>query len=235
MNYDAVVFDLFGTLVDSANQEMVYDSYKVPAALLGVNVERFTATWLDLRRARDAGIYGSTAGDIRHVCEILSVHPDAATVDTIVKQRQDMYRITNPRASVVPTMNRLKSAGIKIGLISDCGWELPAVWDGFSFAPLIDAKVFSCQEGVTKPDAKLYHLACERLKVQPERCLYVGDGGSRELTGAISVGMHPVLIRVDYEHHMDAYRVDAMEWKGPVIGDISEVLDRVGLNGANKN
>jgi putative hydrolase of the HAD superfamily len=233
MNYDAVVFDLFGTLVDSASGEMVSDSYKLPASLLGVDVEKFTATWLDLRRARDAGQFGSTAGDVLHVCGILGLHPNAAIVDQIVAQRRDMYRITNPRATVIDTMQKLRAAGVKTGLISDCGWELPAVWDGFSFTSLIDAKVFSCEEGVVKPDPHLYHLACERLGVQPARCLYVGDGGSRELTGALAVGMHPVLIRVDYEHHMDSYRPDAMEWKGPVISDISEVLDHVGVNGAS--
>jgi putative hydrolase of the HAD superfamily len=229
MNYDAVIFDLFGTLVDSASQEVVYDSYKAPAALLGVDVEKFTSAWLDLRLERDSGKYGSTAGDIRHVCKTIGLHPDAASVDQIVKHRLDMYRSTQPRATVIDTMTRLRSAGVKIGLISDCGFELPSIWDSFSIAPLIDTKVFSCLEGVTKPNPRLYHLACERLSVQPSRCLYVGDGGSRELTGALAVGMHPVLIRVDYEHFMDSYREDALEWKGSVISDISEVLGQLGI------
>lgn len=229
MTHKAVIFDLFGTLVDSASQEVVSDSYKAPAELLGVDVDRFTATWLDVRRARDAGMFGSTAGDIHHVCEIMGVHPDAATVEKIVAQRRDMYRIVNPRPSVIPTMKKLREAGVGIGLISDCGWELPSVWQGWSLAPWIDAKVFSCEEGVTKPDPRLYRLACERLGVRPEQCLYVGDGGSLELTGARAVGMHPVLIRVDYEHHMDRYREDAMKWTGPIISDISEVLGHIGI------
>jgi FMN phosphatase YigB (HAD superfamily) len=30
--------------------------------------------------------------------------------------------------------------------------------------------------------------------VSPDRTLYVGDGGSKELSGTADVGMHPVLI-----------------------------------------
>jgi len=65
------------------------------------------------------------------------------------------------------------------------------------------------------------------LEMLPEQCLYVGTGGSRELTGASRVGMRPVLIRVDYESFLDAYRPDALEWTGPIISDISEVLGLV--------
>ena len=235
MNYDAVIFDLFGTLVDSASQEFVDESFRGPAAALGVDTGKLAQAWLSFRLERDEGRYGSMEGDFRRLCEILKITTDAGSVEQFRKQRLDMYRSTSPRPTVINTLNRLRSAGIKVGLISDCGFELPAIWDGLSLAPHIDAKVFSCLEGVRKPDAKVYHLVCERLSVRPSRCLYVGDGGSRELTGALEVGMQPVLIRVGYESHMDAFREDALKWKGPVISDISEVLEHVGLNGADKS
>lgn len=229
MNYEAVIFDLFGTLVDSASQEFVDESFRGPAAALGVDTGKLAKAWLSFRLERDEGRYGSTEGDFRRLCEILELRPDQKSIEQFKQQRLDMYRSTKPRATVLDTLARLRASKIKIGLISDCGFELPGVWDGLSLAPHIDAKVFSCLEGVRKPDPRIYHLACERLGVQPARCLYVGDGGSRELTGALAVGMHPVLIRVDYERHMDPYRADAMEWTGPVIADISEVLRHVGV------
>ena len=95
----------------------------------------------------------------------------------------------SPRSTVLDTLAKLQSTGVKTGLISDCGSEVPDIWPGLALAPLMDATVFSCCVGVTKPDPSMYRLACERLGVDASRCLYVGDGGSRELTGARAMGM----------------------------------------------
>ncbi len=35
----------------------------------------------------------------------------------------------------------------------------------------------------------MYETACAHLGVDPGECLYVGDGGSQELSGATAVGM----------------------------------------------
>lgn len=230
MKYDAVIFDLFGTLVDNATQEVAHRSYLEPAAVLGVDVEKFVEVWLGIRPEKDVGRYGSLKGDIRHAGELLGLQPDAEQVERIAQQRLHIYRTSSvPRATVSDTMSKLKADGLKIGLITDCGWEIPAIYADFPFAPLVDTALFSCCEGVVKPDPRLYKAVCDRLDVQPSRCLYVGDGGSRELTGARTAGMQPVLIRVDYERHLDVNRPDAVEWTGPVISDISEVLGIVGL------
>ena len=88
----------------------------------------------------------------------------------------------------------------------------------------MDATVFSCLAGVRKPDPRIYLLATEQLAVRPEECLYIGDGSSHELTGAASVGMHPVLIRVPYEDTPDAVRINEEEWDGPRVSSLTEVL-----------
>ncbi len=62
--------------------------------------------------------------------------------------------------------------------------------------------------------------------MDPEECLYIGDGSSHELTGAKRVGMHPVLIQVPYEDET-AYKVDPEEWKGTRIGALREILELV--------
>jgi len=62
------------------------------------------------------------------------------------------------------------------------------------------------------------------LGVEPQDCLYIGDGSSRELTGALQVGMHPVIIRVPDES-TDTHFVEREEnWEGPEISSLQEVL-----------
>ena len=89
---------------------------------------------------------------------------------------------------------------------------------------VFDEAVFSCDVGLNKPDPRFYEITCQRLGVRPEECLYIGDGSSHELTGAASVGMHPVLIRVPYEDTPDALRIREEEWDGPRISSLTEVL-----------
>ena len=112
---------------------------------------------------------------------------------------------------------------IKIGLISDCSSEVPLLWPETSLEPLIDVAIFSCEVKIRKPDSRIYQAACDGLALEPGDCLYVGDGGSHELSGAAQAGMHPVLIRVSAEGE-EPYRPGAEEWSGMKISSLQEVL-----------
>jgi putative hydrolase of the HAD superfamily len=46
--------------------------------------------------------------------------------------------------------------------------------------------------GVRKPDPKIFQTAYERLQVQPEDCLMVGDNLTADIEGARNVGMQAV-------------------------------------------
>jgi len=54
------------------------------------------------------------------------------------------------------------------------------------------AAFLSCEEKTAKPDADIYQRCMNALQVKPEECLYIGDGGSRELETAKALGMHPL-------------------------------------------
>jgi putative hydrolase of the HAD superfamily len=49
--------------------------------------------------------------------------------------------------------------------------------------------LISGEHGIRKPDARIFQLACERLQVQPEECLMIGDNLSADIQGARSIGM----------------------------------------------
>ena len=58
--------------------------------------------------------------------------------------------------------------------------------------PYFDVALISFEQGICKPDLNLYKKMTEELGVKSEECLYVGDGGSKELFAAREAGMHPV-------------------------------------------
>jgi putative hydrolase of the HAD superfamily len=132
-----------------------------------------------------------------------------------------------PRPHAVEVLSALKSKGYKVGLISDCSVEIPMVFNETPLAHLFDSTIFSCSVGVKKPDPRIYAIACQQLGVAPEKCLYIGDGGSRELTGAEKAGMHAVMIEAYGQAELPQANSEALEWKGRVIKSLEEVLDLV--------
>jgi HAD superfamily hydrolase (TIGR01509 family) len=90
---------------------------------------------------------------------------------------------------IMPMLKELKAAGMKLAVISNCYHEEAQVireWEG---SRCFDTLVLSCEEGVCKPDPEIFRRCMARLGVMPQECLFVGDGGSRELETARSLGM----------------------------------------------
>jgi putative hydrolase of the HAD superfamily len=94
---------------------------------------------------------------------------------------------------------------------------------------LIDTPIFSSRAGLKKPDPRIFYLACERLGVMPDSCLYVADGEDYELAAAAKVGLHPVLIRNSLRNHGSELLREAREWKGATIASLPEVVQLVKL------
>lgn len=98
-------------------------------------------------------------------------------------------------APVVEMLGRLKAMDLKLGLVSNCSIEEVAAWHESPLAGLFDEIVFSYEAGCAKPDCEIYLRACQRLGVLPADTIFVGDGGSDELSGAAAVGMTPYCAR----------------------------------------
>lgn len=228
MSIRAVIFDLFGTLIDFLPEEDYRRTHEDIAALLSVSADDFRQCWYGCTHERDTGQFGGVEGTIRHICRSLMGEPAPELLQAFLDIRLGIIRRNlAPRNGAIELLTQLQENGIRIGLISDCSDDIPHIWHETPFAPLIEAPLFSCIEQLKKPDSRLYQRVCERLAVAPEECLYVGDGMSRELTGALRAGMRPVLINVGYESELDLYREDALEWTGPVIRDLRGVLEHI--------
>lgn len=221
-----IIFDLFGTLVGHLD----FSSYGAVLArmadVLGVPVEAFSQVWRSDMSGRMSGANGgTTADDIARACLSLGVTPAPERVSEACAIRVEFTAVClEPASGALTTLATIKANGHPTALISDCTAEVPTLWPTTPFAPLIDFPVFSCAEGITKPDRRIYLRACERLAARPEDCLYVGDGSSRELTGAGEIGMRAILVRGPELDFAGTDRSDALGWRGESISTISDVL-----------
>ncbi len=90
--------------------------------------------------------------------------------------------------------------------------------------------MFSIVIGRRKPHPSLYLAACERLGIATSEAVYVGDGGSKELSGARAVGMPAIRLVADDARQALVYDAE-QEWTSPVIDSLealtSGILRRV--------
>ena len=229
MKYKAVIFDLGGTLVQSVPLEGQQRSLAQIASVLSVPADDFGRLWLETTSERRTGVFQSNENNIEHICNELGVPQKGNQIRVAAQIVADLtaHMMENIREDTTAVLSRLKSKGYKLGLISDCNPEVPLLWETSPLAPLFDAAVFSCSAGMQKPDARIYQLAADQLRIEPTDCIYIGDGGSRELSGASQVGMYPVLIRVSVEESNNPYRLNSEEWNGPAISSLTELLELV--------
>lgn len=223
MKYEAVIFDLFGTLVDNFSPREYEMVLVEMASVLSASSDDFVKLWSNISEERMKGTIQSPEAAIDHVCRILGVHPEDAHINLAAQIKFDVTKrkIMRPKTDAVEILSRLKSEGYKTGLISNCSTETPTLWKDTPLFPIIDAAVFSCSVGLMKPEPRIYQIAVEQLEVIPENCLYVADGMEQELAGASRVRMHPVLIQIPSDDDHDPY---LEEWDGPVISSLTEVL-----------
>ena len=229
--YKAVIFDLWGTLVDELRypetNRLIYQQkiYQL-ADLLGVERDGFARSWAAGLDRRMIGAFPSIQTAMTDVCRRLGAEPDEDRVQAAAAVRFEYIRdALSPRPGAVETMSTLRLFGYKIGVISNCSDEVSRLWNTTPFEPLVDAAVLSSDVGLSKPDPRIYELASERLGIAAEQCLYVGDGSSGELSGASKAGMTAVVMRAPY----DQADGDRQGWHGDKASTIPDVLGLLGL------
>jgi putative hydrolase of the HAD superfamily len=218
----AVVFDYFGTLTPTLAR--VASSVDQPqiAKILGVDRDAVNDWWGRTYPDRSTGRTGTGLDTMRLLARTLGGNDSDEAVRAAQAIRLATYaEMARPRGNAVDALKALRAKGLRIGVLSDCSAELPELWPELPLADYVDEPVFSALVGERKPHRAMYSAVCERLDVEPGECLYIGDGGSNELTGATAFGMRAVLIAD--EGWATGHRFDSDDWHGDAIADLSAV------------
>jgi putative hydrolase of the HAD superfamily len=225
----AVIFDLYGTLVPEFPREDFYGSIDHMATVLGADADAFREGWNETVVERQTGVYETMDQNVRAICQAIGLpEPSAGAVTQALKRRAEMYETWfRPRDGAVETLTELRARGFRLALISMCAPDTPPMWEASAFAGLVDVEVFSSVVGLRKPEPAIYRFACDALSVEPEGCLYCGDGAYRELTGAQEFGMTAVEIRDPGVDVTTLLHLEGENWTGARITDLRELLEMV--------
>ncbi|MFJ9737127.1 HAD family hydrolase [Streptomyces sp. NPDC101166] len=115
--------------------------------------------------------------------------PDPALHDALYDRHMTPAAWT-PYPDAFEVLGALRERGIRVGVVSNIGWDPRPVFREHGLDPFVEAYVLSYEHGVQKPDPLLFATACERLGVDPGTTLMVGDdrradGGAAQLGCAV--------------------------------------------------
>ncbi|MDE3024875.1 MAG: HAD family hydrolase [Acidobacteriota bacterium] len=114
---------------------------------------------------------------------------DCAVEITRGWERHDNFELYD---DVVPALETLRAAGLKIGLVSNSARDVHAFAQHHRLD--IDAGITSFAHGKTKPHASIFRAVLDLLDVAPENAAMVGDSVEADMDGARAVGMQAILV-----------------------------------------
>jgi putative hydrolase of the HAD superfamily len=131
-------------------------------------------------------------------------------------------------ADVLPALDALNRAGIRLCVISNFVWGAPELIHDLELAGHFEALVISARVGFQKPNPGIFRHALEQMRVAPERAMHVGDSYRADVTGARRVGIRVALIARGAgdparlrDEHSDPNLV--------VLSDLFDLLDLFGI------
>jgi putative hydrolase of the HAD superfamily len=100
-----------------------------------------------------------------------------------------------PNHVMIAFLGELRDRGYRLGLLTNNVREWEPRWRAMlPVDELFEVVVDSAFVGLRKPDPAIYRLTCERLRVAPERCVFVDDV-EVNCTAAAELGMAAVVFR----------------------------------------
>ena len=123
---------------------------------------------------------------------------DPAIVEKIVAWRRaynlpvGVWETLDPYAA--QALVDVRRAGLRAAVISNSNGSVRSILESLGLGGHLDFVVDSGEEGVEKPDPRIFERALARARVAPGEAVYIGDLYSIDVRGARAAGMRAVLL-----------------------------------------
>jgi len=168
---------------------------------------------------------GARAIVIRNALEAEGFDPSRAAEMAATYARLHREHL-QPFADSAPTLEALRAAGFKLGLLTNGPRALQRdKIDRFGFEPYFDVIVIEGEFGRGKPEREVFAHALQTVGAQPAEAWHIGDNLYADIAGAQAVGIHAAWIHRGRLQLKDG---------GPavpdrVVTDLGEVTSALGL------
>ncbi len=226
-----VIFDLYSTLIDVQTDEGKEEVFN------------YLSSYMQYYGARMGGQQLKSAFELERKRQFESsseCHPevDLQTVFETILRKEGLNNVFLAESccklfralsrerfelfpDTLPVLREMKSSGYLLAIVSDAqkAFSLDEA-RMLALDQFFDRIVVSTYFGFTKPDPRLFSVACALLPVPPANGVYIGNDPEADIKGAKRIGMHAILLSrnprdrvLDVEPDFQASNLwDAWEW-----------------------
>ncbi|NOQ38677.1 HAD-IA family hydrolase [archaeon] len=195
----AIIFDCWGTLFYDDINPRPLDKF---AAKLGRTMKDYSYLKaleknLMLEKCEDI------AGAVRNLISDLDIETDEKLVKELTGILENMRKSDKirPYPKTLETLKILKDKGFRLGIISNAIYpDFESLDMKYGLKSLFDVIVLSYEEGVIKPDPKIFKIALKRLGSGNSETLMVGDNLKDDVIAAEEQGIDSLLLDNENKH-----------------------------------
>jgi phosphoglycolate phosphatase len=193
MRFEAVLFDLDGTLIDSARDLMeALNRLLAEEGLRAVDLDETRAMIGDGARVLLERALTRTGADPGRAGALLP--------RLLAEYERQGTRHTRPYPGVVETLQALRAAGLRLAVVTNKPEAAThAVLADLALAPLFEAVVGGDTLPQRKPDPAPVREALARLGLAPERAAMVGDN-HHDVQAGQAAGLPVIAVTYGYAH-----------------------------------
>ena len=196
-----IFFDIGSTLVD---ESAVYEN-RIKEITQGNNIDKNEFVAKVIERAQTdprpimsvAKDYGVKVPAWRHDLEVL--YPDTKELLQRLSQRY------------------------KIGIIANQDFGTEQRLTDFNVHQYINLVIASAEEGVAKPDLRIFQIALDRANCKPEEAVMVGDRIDNDIIPANKIGMTTVWIKQGFGSYAEPKTVE--EQPDYIVNSLAEITE----------
>jgi HAD superfamily hydrolase (TIGR01509 family) len=182
----AVLLDAYETLIAVTERIAPYSELIAAAGLTG-EAARAAARWL---QTHEVATLPEAAASLAGQLGGRPIEPAVvARLEAVLARHLASFVLADGAAACIAA---LRERGFAVALVSNVSTPYKEPIRRLGIPALVDTLVLSCEVGVAKPDAGIFHLALERLGVAPEAAVMVGDSPGDDVAGARAAGLHAI-------------------------------------------
>jgi putative hydrolase of the HAD superfamily len=185
---EAVVFDFGGVLTLQPPDDHVESLRRI----CGLDRSTFDLEYSRQRPDYDRGVIDSRVYWSRIVAN------REKTIDPVNLRslfEEDVAGWTRINEPVLDWARQLQEAGVRTGILSNMPRDiLVRIESRFRWFDRFEVGIFSCNVGVNKPEAEIYHSCLDELQLEAGKVLFLDDI-PENVRGAEQVGMRAILFR----------------------------------------
>ncbi len=187
---EAVAFDIDGTLYPSWRLYLLMPLYVIRHFKFYLHYNKIRK--ILHRTAPLSDFYEFQARLFAEETKISSAEAKKIINDVCYEGIKKFFKKIKPYSHAYECIKAMKSAGLKIGILSD--FPPSQKGDIWGIKDLCDVCIGSEESGALKPSVYPFGILCRKLDVPPEKILYVGNSKKYDVLGANNAKMKSAYI-----------------------------------------